>query len=168
MCVRCKRRIACKCGVCVQGGYYALVKVPPNPKGQTTHVCIYLYWLIFQSNKKPFCQYKREKCYSLFSPLKTHTSKSVKMSKRHVLLYLLEKFFVPAITISDICGGIERLMCFLGRGSHKNIKNIVPIAFASVLYSGCLHLDVSEKWLWAIDEKIEIGCNFSGPVHSFC
>ena len=44
----------------------------------------------------------------------------------------------------------------------------MPIAFASVLYSGCLHLDVSEKWLWAIDEKIEIGCNFSGPLHSFC
>ena len=44
----------------------------------------------------------------------------------------------------------------------------MPIAFASVLYSGCLHLDVSEKWLWAIDEKIEIGCNFSGPVHSSC
>ena len=43
----------------------------------------------------------------------------------------------------------------------------MPIAFASVLYSGCLHLDVSEKWLWAIDEKIEIGCNFSGPLHSF-
>ena len=119
MCVRCKRRIACKCGVCVQGGYYALVKVPPNPKGQTTHVCIYLYWLIFQSNKKPFCQYKRENAIAFFSPLKTHTSKSVKMSKRHVLLYLLEKFFVPAITISDICGGIERLMCFLGRGSYK-------------------------------------------------